>query len=80
MKTAPRQIFISTHSKELLSDEGIAPDEVLLLMTTEEGTQVRLGASDEEIVQELDAGFTVAEVVLSRTEPPAARQLSFLGE
>lgn len=80
MKTTPRQIFMSTHSNELLSDEGIAPDEVLLLLSTEEGTEIKLGASDQEILQELDAGFTIAEAVLSRTEPPAAYQLSLFGE
>ena len=35
MRSAPRQIFISTHSYELLSDQGIADDEVLSLRVPE---------------------------------------------
>lgn len=36
-----RQIFVSSHSAELLSDEGIAPEEVLMLQPSSEGTRVR---------------------------------------
>jgi predicted ATPase len=37
-----RQIFLSTHSPELLRDEGIGLDEILLFKPTPEGTQVSL--------------------------------------
>jgi predicted ATPase len=80
MKTAPRQLFISTHSSELLSDEGIAPDEVLLLLTSQEGTEVKISASLPDVQQELDAGLTIAQAVLARTEPPNLQQLSLFGE
>jgi predicted ATPase len=79
-KIAPRQILISTHSKELLSDPGIAPDEVLLLMASREGTTIKLGAEDAEIRNELNAGLTMAEIVLPRTEPPDIRQLLLFNE
>lgn len=79
-KVAARQIFISTHSREMLSDEGIAPDEVLLLLVSEDGTTVEVGGSNSEIIDELDAGFTIAEAVLPRTEPPDLYQLSLFGE
>jgi predicted ATPase len=36
-----RQVLISTHSSDLLRDEGIGLDEVLLLEPGEEGTSVR---------------------------------------
>jgi hypothetical protein len=39
-KKRARQILISTHSSDLLSDPGIAADEVLLLRPTNEGTKV----------------------------------------
>ena len=74
-KTAIRQIFLSTHSNDLLSDEGIAPDEVLLLSQTNEGTTIRRSVEIEEVMQELGAGFTIADTVLPRTEPPNVQQL-----
>jgi predicted ATPase len=80
MRTGLRQIFISTHSAELLSDEGIAPDEVLLLRPSIEGTDIVPAASDNDILRELGAGFTIAEAVLPRTEPPDVRQLALFGE
>ena len=74
-KKAYRQIFISTHSSELLSDESIAPDEVLLFKINEEGTMIVPGVELPEIQDELDAGLTMAEAVMSRTEPPGLYQL-----
>lgn len=75
-----RQILVSTHSSDLLQDEGIAPDEVLLLRPTPEGTKVEVSTEVTEIKRLLDAGLTVAEAVLPSTRPPRAEQLSFLGE
>lgn len=82
MRSTPRQVFISTHSYELLSDQGIAPDEVLLLHIPEsqEGTEIMLAASDSAILNELQSGFTIAEAVLPRTEPPAVNQLALFYE
>ncbi len=75
-----RQILVSTHSSDLLQDEGIAPDEVLLLRPSPEGTKVEVSTEVTEIKRLLDAGLTVAEAVLPSTRPPKAEQLSFLGE
>lgn len=75
-----RQILVSTHSSDLLRDEGIAPDEVLLLRPTPDGTKVEVSTEVTEIKHLLDAGLTVAEAVLPSTRPPKAEQLSFLGE
>jgi len=79
-KRQARQILVSTHSSDLLRDEGIAPDEVLLLRPTPDGTKVEVSTEDVEIKHLLDAGLTVAEAVLPSTRPPRAEQLSFLGE
>jgi len=79
-KRQARQILVSTHSSDLLRDEGIAPDEVLLLRPTPDGTKVEVSTEDVEIKHLLDAGLTVAEAVLPSTRPPKAEQLSFLGE
>jgi hypothetical protein len=61
------QILLTTHSPELLADEGIGPDEVLILIPTNDGTVGSLLADDPEAVADVEAGLTVAEVVQSRS-------------
>jgi predicted ATPase len=75
-----RQIFVSTHSIELLSDEGIAPEEVLMLEPSKEGTEVHVATFDEQIRALLEGGVTMAEAVLPRTAPKHAQQLVMFGE
>lgn len=70
-----RQTMISTHSPEMLRDEGIGADETLLFYVGDEGTTIQVGADDEEIMRQLAAGFTVAEAALPRTEPANLHQL-----
>ncbi len=71
-----RQIFLSTHSSDLLRDEGIAADEVLLVLPSQEGSRVEVGADIAEVKQLLETGLSVAEVVIPRTQPTDAVQLS----
>ncbi len=77
---AIRQVIMSTHSSDLLRDEGIAADEVLLFIPSDEGTRVQVGANIDEVRQQLEAGLTAAEVVLPRTRPADAIQLALFGE
>lgn len=70
-----RQVIISTHSFELLSDKGIGGEEVLLLEPSKEGTIVRLTSEIDEARALLEAGMSAGEVVLPRTEPKESRQL-----
>lgn len=79
-KRAVRQVLLSTHSSDILRDEGIAADEVLLFIPSEEGSEVQVGAEIAEVRQLLEAGLTAAEVVIPRTRPPDARQLSLFGD
>lgn len=44
-----RQILLSTHSTDLLRDDGIGLDEVLLLVPGSEGTKVELASSSERV-------------------------------
>jgi hypothetical protein len=74
---AGRQVLVSTHSPELLQDDGIGVNEVLLLTPEDEGTAVRPAADLEDVTALLDGGLTVADVVLPRTRPDHAEQLSF---
>lgn len=74
-----RQILVSTHSSDLLRDEGIAPDEVLLLRPTPGGTTVEVSKDIIEIRPLLEAGLPLADAVLPHTRPPRSEQLSFFG-
>lgn len=70
-----RQVLVSTHSVDLLSDSGIGGEEVLLLKPDVEGTHVMPATQVAEIRALLDAGMSVADAVLPHTEPANARQL-----
>jgi ABC-type branched-subunit amino acid transport system ATPase component len=70
-----RQIITSTHSTDLLRDEGIGLDEVLLLTPGDEGTSVRSASTIEDAKTLLDGGSTLAEVVMPLTRPVNAAQL-----
>jgi len=70
-----RQIIISTHSPDLLSDPGIGGEEVLLLTPSNEGTDVRLASSLSDVQDLLEGGLTIAEAALPKTVPPSLGQL-----
>ena len=72
-KKTRRQIVVSTHSEALLSNPGIDGRGVLLLESGYEGTICRTLSSDE--ASALEAGFSVAEVVLPKARPSTANQL-----
>lgn len=71
-----RQIFISTHSNELLADEGIGVDELLLFQPAARGTEVRPATEFKEIRELMKGGVSLAEAAMPRTSPPNADQLS----
>lgn len=61
--------MVTTHSFDLLSNEGIGADEVILLKPDAEGTCVQKAEHVEEIRQYLEAGFSMADAVIPRTAP-----------
>lgn len=75
-----RQIFLSTHSPELLRDEGIGLDEVLLLRPGTEGTEVSPASSHADIRNLLEGGLSLADIVIPRTRPEQAGQLSLFAD
>ena len=77
---AGRQILVSTHSTDLLRDDGIGLDEVLLLRPGVEGTTVELARDRQEVKLLLDGGISLAEAVMPLTRPPHAEQLALLGD
>jgi predicted ATPase len=70
-----RQIFMSTHSWDLLSEKGIGGEEVVLLIPGQEGTDATLASSVEEVRGLLESGLSIAEAALPRTAPPQLSQL-----
>lgn len=75
-----RQVLISTHSADLLSDEGIAPEEVVLLEPSADGTRAVMAVQNQQIRALLDGGLTVADAVLPFTAPRHASQLALFGD
>lgn len=75
-KPKKRQVLISTHSMDLLSDRGISLDEILLLSPSVEGTVVNTASSIPEIKAMLDGGMTPASAILPRTKPKDINQLN----
>lgn len=68
-----RQIIVSTHSAAMLSNPGIDARGVLVLDPGAEGTQIRTVNELEQA--SIQAGLSVAEVVLPATRPKAVEQL-----
>ncbi|MCC7526207.1 MAG: AAA family ATPase [Chitinophagaceae bacterium] len=75
-KPKKRQILLTSHSTDLLSDRGISLNEILLLDPTPEGTLVKSAATMPEIKAMLDGGITPGQAILPRTKPKNINQLS----
>jgi predicted ATPase len=73
-----RQVIVSSHSSDLLLDEGIGLNEVLLLEPAPGGTSVTPVSSIRDIQELLRGGLTLADAVIPRTRPRDAQQLSFV--
>ncbi len=74
-----RQVFVSTHSTDMFRDDAIGLDEVLLLSPTPNGTSVQSASDFEDIKALLEGGVPLSEVVMPRTRPKNAHQLSLFG-
>jgi predicted ATPase len=70
-----RQVIVSTHSAELLSDKGIGAEEVLQLDPSPEGTDIRRASDLEEVRALIEGGLSAGEAALPRTVPEAVNQL-----
>lgn len=76
-----KQLFLSTHSPELLADEGIGLDETLLFFPETEGTKVVPAASFDDVHALLEGGLDLGDAVIPKTRPPKVRELSlFTGD
>jgi predicted ATPase len=74
-----RQILISTHSPDLLRDEGIGLDEALLIQPATNGASVRTASEFQEIRALLEGGLSLADALIPQTSPAKVEQLAFFG-
>ena len=70
-----RQIFVSTHSVDMLSDKGSGGEELVMLTPDPEGTRAELASSVDPVRALLDSGLSVADAALPRMIPPGLAQL-----
>lgn len=63
------QIFVTTHSWDLLSDQGIVAEEVVLLTPSPEGTKAQVAAQNFEIRTMLESGLSAADAALPYAIP-----------
>ncbi len=70
-----RQVLISTHSADLLSDKGIGDEEVLLLNPALQGTRVQQACDIEQIRALLNEGQSIGEAALPHIDPQNPHQL-----
>jgi predicted ATPase len=73
-----RQIFVSTHSWELLSQKSIGGEEVIMLRPDQEGTVAEVASSNTVIREMLEAGLSVADAALPRTAPSNVKELELI--
>lgn len=57
------QVVLSTHAPVLLDDEGVIPDEILVLRVTGDGTTATLLSNIDEVADELAAELPTSEIV-----------------
>ncbi len=58
-----RQIFVTTHSREMLEDKGIDPGEVIELTPSAEGTKVQALSANSKVTPLLQAGMSIADTI-----------------
>jgi predicted ATPase len=75
-----RQVLVSSHSADLLRDEGIGLDEVLLLKPHAEGTRVELATNLAHAKALVEGGVPLPDAVLPETRPPKPQQLALFGD
>ena len=78
-KRERRQVIVTTHSPDLLRDEGIGLNEVLLLQPSSEGTKVSAARDVGQIQTLVEAGISLDEAVVPVTSPPDAHGIALTG-
>jgi len=72
-----RQILVSTHSEEMLSDTGIDPSEILILTPTDNDTRVSVGSDDPALVALGESDAPLSGILVAKTRPEHVEQLAY---
>lgn len=75
-----RQVIISTHSYDILSNEGIGGEETIVLLPTKEGTEIKRAMDIEDVKRYLDVGLSIADSVIPKVAPSNIQHILELKE
>lgn len=75
-RSRKRQVFVTTHSYEMLSNEGIRMSEVLVLDTSDEGTKVEVVSNIPSLKAIIDTGMSVGDAVMPYVKPSTVSQMN----
>jgi predicted ATPase len=76
IRSRSRQVLLSTHSSDLLSDRGIAAEEILCVRPGKEGSEVTRAVDIEDVRDLLEAGHSPGEAVMPQAAPAGIHQLT----
>ena len=77
-KKGAKQVLITTHSYDMLSSDGIGPQEVLVLQNTPEGTLINRVDELDKVKAMIDSGFSIAEATIPFTAPERIQEMKQL--
>lgn len=71
-----RQVIVTTHSFDILSNQGIGGDEVLFVESSADGSNLVNVSSREDLMVLLDSGLTVADALINKCAPMDVNMIS----
>lgn len=71
-----RQVLVTTHSYDMLSNVGIGTAEVVVLETSPEGTKVSPLSDIPSLQAAVDAGFSIADAAMPAIKPSTANEMN----
>lgn len=73
------QVLLSTHSTEMMADDGLGLDEVVVLTPSSDGTTAKMASDVAHIDRFLEADLDLREILEPLTRPEGIEQLPLLG-
>jgi predicted ATPase len=71
-----RQVFLTTHSYDLLNETGVSINEVQIILPGKSGSEVKTVTDVKEIAKLVAAGMAVGDAVLPESRPDKVEQLA----
>jgi predicted ATPase len=68
-RTSRRQVIVTTHSLDILSDESLGLDEAFLLVPGEGGTDVKQASTIDDAMALMRDGVSLGEIAQAKTRP-----------